>query len=162
MAGPGEAKIWLKDYLSEDIKRKIVDIIDIEFSYPIISRASEFIKDDEKILKEKMLENFREEILKNGLAVHGLNETIKFLREGKIELLLISDGLKIKGWKCEKCQIFEPGYEEKCPYCHTKTTIVDIIEEMIELAEKMDTKIEFFDSNILKNLGGIGGFLRYK
>ena len=40
---------------------------------------------------------------------------------------------------------------------------VDVIEEIIEFAERTDTKIEFVDDNpILQELGGVGGLLRFK
>jgi peptide subunit release factor 1 (eRF1) len=40
---------------------------------------------------------------------------------------------------------------------------VDVIEEIIEFAQRTDTKIEFVDNNpILQELGGVGGLLRFK
>jgi peptide subunit release factor 1 (eRF1) len=40
---------------------------------------------------------------------------------------------------------------------------VDVIEEIIDFAQRSDTKIEFVDDNpILQELGGIGGLLRFQ
>ena len=40
---------------------------------------------------------------------------------------------------------------------------VDVIEEIIEFAERTGTTIEFVENNpILQELGGVGGLLRFK
>ena len=53
--------------------------------------------------------------------------------------------------------------KDKCPYCGSRTSEVDVIEELIEFAERTDTKVEFVEDNhILVELGGVGGLLRFK
>ena len=82
---------------------------------------------------------------------------------GQIELLLVGKDHKVAGWICENCQAVDSGVKKECPYCGKRTSEVDVIEEIIEFAERMDTKIEFVDDNpTLDELGGIGGLLRYK
>ncbi len=44
--------------------------------------------------------------------------------------------------------------KDKCPSCGGKVSEVDVIEEIIEFAERTDTKIEFVDDNkTLQELG---------
>jgi len=162
LAGPGEAKKWLLDYLSKNVKEKIISTLDAKFGEDVISQSEEAIEDERMIEKKYILQSLVDEILKNGLAVSGIEESIKAIKNGQMEMVLIKDGLAIKGWKCEKCQIFDAGSIETCPYCGSKTTSVDVIEEIVELAERMDTHIEFIDDEILDKLGGVAGFLRYK
>lgn len=104
----------------------------------------------------------KEEILKHSLAVYGLNEVIDMVKNGQIELLLVSRGHKLSGWICEKCQLFDSGIEDKCPNCSGKVAEVDVIEEIIDFAKRTGAKIEFVDDNpILQDLGGVGGLLRF-
>lgn len=105
----------------------------------------------------------KEEILKHGLAVCGLKDTIEAVKNGHLELLLVSKGYKQRGWICEKCQLVDSYLTDKCSNCGGKVSQVDVIEEIIEFAERTGTKIEFVDNNpILQELGGVGGLLRFK
>jgi len=162
LAGPGEAKKWLMDYLSNDIKNKVITTIDVDMEAKPLGLAREKIEEERGEEIEEELHSLMNEILKNGLAIGGIGNTIKSLKNGEVDLLFIKKGLKIKGWKCEKCQAFGVGEQKKCPYCGGKTTEVDVIEEMVEEAEKMDTKVEFTDNEMISKLGGAAGFLRYK
>ncbi|MCK4476040.1 MAG: hypothetical protein KAU16_04870 [Methanophagales archaeon] len=165
IAGSGNAKIMFKNILPPHIKSKIVDIIDMDFDEAedrLVSKAEEIVLEDEKETSEKNVSRLRDEILRNGLAVYGLKETGEAVINGQIELLLVSKGYKIRGWICEKCQTVDSGVKDKCPYCGSRTSGVDVIEEIIEFAERTDTKIEFVGNNhILDELGGVGGLLRF-
>ncbi|RCV63020.1 peptide chain release factor subunit 1 [Methanophagales archaeon] len=164
IAGSGNAKLMFKNILPPDIKSKIVDIIDMDFDDDgLVSKAEEIILADEKETREKNVSRLRDEILRHGLAVHGLKETREAVEKGQIELLLVNKGYKIRGWICEKCQVVDSGVKDTCPYCGSRTSEVDVIEEIIEFAERTDTKIEFVGDNpILDELGGVGGLLRFK
>jgi peptide chain release factor subunit 1 len=158
IAGSGNAKIMFKNILPPPIKSKIVDIIDMDFDEAedrLVSKAEEIVLEDEKETSEINVSRLSAEILRNGLAVHGLKETMEAVINGQIELLLVSKGYKIRGWICEKCQAVDSGVKGRCPYCGSRTSGVDVIEEIIE--------IEFVGDNpILAELGGVGGLLRFK
>ena len=139
ITGPGNAKILLKDYLPNEVKNEILDVIDVDFDEAdgyLISRAEEAVMKDEK---ETVLNNvirLKEEILKHGLAVYGLKDTIEAVKNGYLELLLVSKGYKQEGWRCEKCQLVDSDKIDKCPNCS--------------------------GNSILQELGGVGGLLRFK
>lgn len=118
-------------------------------------------KKDEKE-KENLIENLKREILRNGVAVYGIDKTIKAVEEGKVEILMVRKNYKIRGWICENCQIIGKGEADKCFNCGRNVSGVDVIEEIIELAEKTDTIIEFFDDEDMKKFSHIAGLLRYK
>lgn len=166
IAGPGNAKILLMDFLPNELKSEILDLIDVDFDEAdecLISRAEESVLKDEKETVSKNLARLKEEILKHGLAVYGLKDIIDAVKNGHIELLLVSKGYKMRGWICEKCQLFDSGINDKCQNCSGRVSEVDVIEEIIDFAERTDTKIEFVDENpILHELGGVGGLLRFK
>lgn len=166
ISGSGNAKITFKDILSPAIKSKVVDVIDMDFDEAegtLISRGEKIVLDDEKNKSDENVMRLREEILKDGLAVCGLKETMNAVVNGQVDLLLVRNDYKIKGWICEKCQTVDSGSMTSCPYCKSSTSEVDVIEEIIEFAERKDTKIEFAGDNpMLDELGGVGGLLRFK
>ena len=164
VAGPGGAKNWLMDYLPEDTRRKVVDLLDVDFDdVDAVSDAEGVVAREDEMEKIQEVARLKGEILRGGLAVYGLNDVIDAVRNGKMELLLVNRGLKVKGWICEKCQVIKPGFMVKCPYCGSRTSEVDVVEEIIEFAERTDARVEFLDDNeILKELGGVGGLLRFK
>ena len=59
---------------------------------------------------------------------------------------------------------------QTCPKCESKLSVVsqeDLVEKILETAEKMSTKVETISSETaegeqFKALGGIGGMLRYR
>jgi len=166
IAGSGNAKKAFVGMLPAYIKSNVVDVIDIEFDEAegrLISRAEELVFEDEKKRSEENALRLKEEILKDGLGVYGLKETMDAVKNGQMDTLLVSEDLKVRGWICEKCQSVGPGSVEFCPNCESRTSEVDVIEEIIEFAERKETGIEFVgDNQMLGELGGIGGLLRYK
>jgi peptide chain release factor subunit 1 len=166
VAGPGSAKSKIGDFLSQDLRGKIVGIVNADFDEPemsLVHEAEEVVLNDEREISENHVKRLCEEVLKHGLAVYGPRETIESARNGQIEILLVSKGNRVGGWRCEKCGILGMGQRDACTNCGTQTPNVDLIEEIIELAERTDARIEFVDKNpILDDLGGIGGLLRFK
>ena len=98
----------------------------------------------------------------SGKAVFGITETVNATRDGKAELLVLSKRLKPRGWICEHCQVVEVGVKSRCPYCNHETSEVDVLEEILEFAERTGAHIEFVGDNpVLEELGGVGALLRY-
>jgi len=165
ISGPGEAKIWFKERLPSYLRDKVIGVIDENFyevESKIISDAEDMVEKDEEKEREELVETLKADILRNELAVYGIEETMDVVKNGQVSMLLVAEGLKIAGWKCERCQVAAIGTKEKCPYCGHDTTGVDIVEEIVELAEKSDSRIEFFDDKMLRDIGGIAALLRYK
>jgi len=166
IAGPGNAKTMFNNILPPNIKSKVIDIIDMDFDEAegrLISKAKKIALQDEKETSEKNMNILMDEILKNGLVVHGFRDTMDAAVNGQVELLFINKGYQIRGWICEKCQIVDSGLKDKCPYCGSRTSEVDVIEEIIEFAQRTDTTIEFVEDDLrLAKLGGVGGLLRFK
>ena len=164
LAGPGQAKIQFQDMLPKHLSERIVDVIDIS-----IDDEKELLKESIRLISEKeqqesheAVQQLKEEILKDGLAVYGTEETLQAVKNGQVELLIVEKDYKIKGWICEHCQIVKDGSVKECPYCGNSISEVDVIEEILEFAERTDAKIEFTDGEEIADLGHIGAILRYK
>ena len=164
IAGPGTSKNKFIDELPQHIKEKIVDTIDISIDdeNELIKRSLQLVSDKETEKSNVSVKQLKSEILKDGLGVYGINETLQAVKNGQVELLLIEKDYKPKGWICEHCQYVGEGTKNICPFCGKKVSEVDILEEILEFAERTDAEIEFTDNEEISDLGHIGGILRYK
>jgi peptide chain release factor subunit 1 len=164
IAGPGQAKLQFLDMLPKNLKENIVEIVDININREaeILYKSKHLITEREEIKSHEIVEQLKSEILKDGLAVYGLKETLNAAKNGQIELLIIEKEYKPRGWICENCQIVDKGFLKNCPYCGRKTSEVDVIEEILEFAERTDADIEFTANEEIANLGHVGAILRFK
>ncbi len=187
VGGPGPIKEEFAegDFLGYEIKSKILGVVNtaysgeyglretVEKSYELISQAS-------VAREEKILSRFFDELGKDsGLAVYGFHETTEELQEGSVEILLLSEGFDwIKAaFECSSCSYTEEKIlprsmtsEQKCPKCGNMMGVKeekDMTDEIIKKAEEMGTHVEIISTDTqkgeqLKELGGIGGILRFK
>jgi len=164
IAGPGTAKNQFIDMLPKELKNKIVDVIDISIDdeKKLMKESVHLISEKEQRESREAVQHLKEEILKDGLAVYGLDETLEAVKNGQVELLVIEKDCKLRGWICENCQIVGKGTKKLCPYCGKKTSEVDVLEEILEFAERTDAEIEFTDDEEIANLGHVGAILRFK
>ena len=164
IAGPGTSKNKFIEMLPQALEEKIVDVVDIsiEDENELIKKSLQIVSEKEQEQSKKAAEHLKSEILKDGLAVYGPKETLVAVKNGQVELLIIEKDHKIRGWICEHCQYVEEGVKTKCSYCGNKTSEVDLIEEILEFGERTDVEIEFTDDEIIRELGHVGGILRYK
>jgi protein pelota len=145
IAGPGFERENLYNYIKEkqpSLLKKIVLEHASDTGRPgineVLKKSADKVLLQTRIVEEtQWVEKFLAEIKKDGLAVYGKEETRKATEYGAVETLLVSE---------EKLSEFE---------------------DIIEKAEKQSGKIVIITSNHeagdrFFNIGGIGGFLRFK
>lgn len=164
LAGPGQAKFQFSDMLSKNLKERIVEVIDISIDdeKELLKESIHLISELEERKSKGAVQQLKEEILKDGLAAYGFDDTLNAVKNGQVELLIIEKDYKLKGYLCEHCQLLKAGAIKNCPNCGSATSEVDVIEEILEFAERTDAEIEFTDDEEIHNLGHVGAILRYK
>ncbi len=164
IAGPGTAKVQFKELLPKHLQERIVDVLDIgiDNEKEIFEESMYVISEKEEKKSHNVVEKLKQEILKDGLAVYGIDDTLQAAKNGQIDLLIIEKDYKIKGCLCEHCQILNAGPIKECQVCGGPTTEADVIEEILEFAERTNAQVEFTDDEEISNLGHIGAILRYK
>ncbi|MCK5112502.1 MAG: hypothetical protein KAQ84_03065 [Thermoplasmatales archaeon] len=164
LAGPGQAKLQFRDVLPKNLKERIVDVIDISIDdeKELLKESIHKITELEERKSKGAVQQLKEEILKDGLAAYGFDDTLNAVKNGQVELLIIEKDYKLKGYLCEHCQLLKAGAIKNCPNCSSPTSEVDVIEEILEFAERTDAEIEFVDDEEIHNLGHVGAILRYK
>jgi peptide chain release factor subunit 1 len=164
ISGPGTTKNRFIEILPKELKDRVVDVIDIsiENENKLLKKSIQVISEREQKQSSEAVLQLKQEILKDGLAVYGWVETLNAVKNGQVDLLIIEKDYKKRGWICEHCQIVKEGKIKNCPYCNNKTSEVDIIEEILEFAERTKANIEFTDDKEIANLGHVGAILRFK
>ena len=164
LAGPGEAKKQFRDMLPIQLRKEVIAEVDvaIDDACGLVDETKEIIKEKRKEEHLQLLDLIQSEILKNGLAVYGVAETLAALRNGQVEAVLIEKDVKQKGWICEHCHLIEAGALVQCPSCGKNTSEVDVIEEIVKLAEHTGAIVEFSKDERLQKIGPVVSLLRFK
>jgi peptide subunit release factor 1 (eRF1) len=128
----------------------------------LVDETEEIIKKKDSEKHRVLLDLIESEILKNGLAVYGVAETLAAVRNGQVEVLLVEKDAKQRGWTCEHCHLLNVGVASRCPSCGKNTSEVDIIEEIVKLAERTGAIVEFSQDERLQKIGPVVGLLRFR
>jgi len=194
VGGPGPTKedFLNNEMLHEPIRKKIAGVLNTGYTdehgiKELVSKAGDIIADLE-ILKEKALvQRFMEELVSGkSLATYGDKEIRNAIEQGAVELLLVSEELRKKRvtTKCGACgeefhevvdnlETYQKELQNReCPYCgQQRLSLVedkDVVQELLELAAKYNTNIEFISGEteegkqLLTAFKGLAAILRFK
>ena len=166
IAGPGEAKIELMEMLSPQIKERVMGLLDVSMGVKpadLVEMGDRLALDKERSLSRERAAELRSAVLRGQLYATGADNVRDALQQGRVKSLLLLDGFLIPGWICESCQYFQEGSQpERCPRCNGRTSRVNILEELYELAQRTGAEVEFVEEDeLLRSLGGVGAILRY-
>ncbi|MFO7966736.1 MAG: Vms1/Ankzf1 family peptidyl-tRNA hydrolase [Archaeoglobaceae archaeon] len=164
LAGPGEAKKEFQSVLPQNVRENVIDVVDVDFDdhHELIKESQEIMAERNEEQLSALMEQIKKEVLKEGLAVYGVEDTLEAVKRGQVEILLVDTNFRAKGWICELCQVVEKGNSSSCPYCGNRTSEVDIAEELIEFAERTGARVDFAENEEIRDLGHIAALLRYK
>lgn len=164
LAGPGQAKHELRRIMPKNLQENIVSLIDtdIDDERELFKESMGVMAQKEKKIERNIIDSLKKEVLTDGLAVYGIDATKEAVRNGQVEILLVEEDYKLRGWICEHCQIIGNGIANTCYNCGKNVSEVDVIEEIIELANRADALVEFIDGDEIKKYGHIAALLRYK
>ncbi|MBT8171690.1 peptide chain release factor 1, partial [Candidatus Bathyarchaeota archaeon] len=155
----------------------------------VVEGSKDILQRIRYVEEKKIVQKFLREIGQDtGLATYGEEEVRKFLKNGIVATLLLSEAVDLVriNVKCGSCgystnetmkihQITE--FEQKtngssCPKCNVPTLSVsdtqELIDELAEIGEMAGTKVEVLSADteegqmLKKSFGGVAAILRYK
>jgi len=143
-SGPTKHYFVKENYFNNNVKKKIVEIVDTGYTdetgiRELVEGAQDALKNLDVLKEKKLIEKFLREAVTNGLATYGINEVKQAIKIGQVDTLLLSEELDD-----------------------------DLIDELMKMAEEVDAKIEMIStdtpegSQFFQGFGGIGVLLRYK
>ena len=109
-----------------------------------------------------------------------MKEVLAALNIGAVSLLLVSEGLKktIREYKCASCgnimnatKSDEDSTAPACDKCGSQTIMTsekDLVDELFEKADQMDTQVELISSEseegkmLMTSFSGLAAILRYR
>jgi peptide chain release factor subunit 1 len=99
----------------------------------------------------------------NKLAVTGLDNTVKALRDGRVHTLVLVDGSPIEGCVCSDCGSVDIAGSAECGLCKQGTNKVeDVSEHLAVLAVERDAEVKYVGPSAgVKELGSVGAILRW-
>ncbi|MEM3402480.1 MAG: peptide chain release factor aRF-1 [Candidatus Hadarchaeales archaeon] len=194
VAGPGPTK---EDFLKEELlhhelSKKIGGVFDVGYTdeegiKELMGKAGEVLAGMEIIREKELMQKFLEELVGGrGLVTYGEREVKSALEHGAVDTLLISESFrKTKvSVRCAGCghefmqSVDNPERYEKmlsttpCPNCGDfRLSIVgktDVVQELVNIAEKFDTKVEFISNETDEGrelemaFGGLAALLRFR
>ena len=185
--GPHKHEFLNKGYLPENIRRKIIGIVDTGYTdeYGIreaMEAAKDILREAEIMQMKKVFQRFFSEVVKGGLADYGLQNIYEDLKEGKVDTLLVLEDAEawIGKYVCpqgHELEIVAPRREDlerrapKCPVCGQPMSLAEVrdaVEEFIRMAEETGAKVYMFSEKtaegeqLKKGFGGFAAILRYR
>lgn len=189
IGGPGHTKndFVEGDYIHYEIKDKVINIVDTSYTgdfgiREVLDESSDTLEEMDIMKEKKFMRKFLTGLIsESGLSTYGEEEVRRNLQMGAVETLLISENLKTnrQTYTCPACNTIEvittkhlqKPPVKKCPKCGETMKITkteETAEELIGLAEEVNTKVEVISieteegTQLDKAFGGIAGLLRYK
>ncbi len=97
-----------------------------------------------------------------GGIVH-LDDTLSAAHEGRVQTLLVQEGYRAPGYRCQGCGYLTTQSLDTCPFCgESFEEIPDAVELVVQNIMRQGGEIEFVDDNeALEEYGNIGALLRY-
>ncbi|MBI3413357.1 MAG: helix-turn-helix domain-containing protein [Candidatus Aenigmarchaeota archaeon] len=185
IGGPGPVKDdFVKDgYLHYELQKKVAGVVDISYTneaglHELVNRAQKILSNAAVTKEIELLKGFFTELQKDsGLAIYGWGKVKEALQNGMLQKLIVSEDFDWirSGLKCGSCgnqetRDYKPNEKQLCSNCRMEMRTVnteDLIDVAITTAEDFKTEYHIVSSSTregaqLKELGGIGGILRYR
>jgi len=146
IGGPGQTKYELAegDYITNDVKKKIIAIKDITYTdefglQELLDRSQDVLAQEDIADEKKIMARFFEHLArKPGMVAYGENEVRKYLEQGAVATLLLSE--QLDDFKIDEFEAIAKGYSTEVKIISTET------REGVQLRE----------------LGKFGALLRYE
>lgn len=185
IGGPGPTKDNFVKMKPFNYQIKVMGVLDTGYTEEqglreLMSKSGDILSAQEAVMERQIFDRFMREVVSGGLAAYGEAAVREALLINKASTLLVSEGLKWKRYatKCNSCgdekemNVKEGGdAPSQCAKCGGRLSVVsskDLIDDLIELAEKQNIKVEILSTEtsegaqFLQSFYGIGAFLRYK
>lgn len=166
LSGSDEAVAMVKGMLHKTVLDKVIGHVKVEMfakSDEVMAKSESVVAVWEKAKEEEMVSNLMAKAMKNESAVLGLDNVLSVLQEQRVMRLVMRRGLAASGYSCTACGALSVQRIDSCPYCKGAMEMVDRIVNLAgEKAIQQGAVVEVVEEDSpLKNVGGIGAFLRY-
>jgi peptide chain release factor subunit 1 len=167
----------LEDHLHSYLRGKVAAREVVATNLSKAAAVERVLEVEARIEQEKeieLLSEIRSREGANGLAVIGMDPTLRALFYGKVKTLVVSDEEAVAGRECPDCHFLFEHPEDigetaptlvECVLCKRPTRRVpDIVDEAVEMAILSGSHVEHivYSKEELTGMGGMAAVLRFK
>ncbi len=119
--------------------------------------------EQERQSERDLWEKIRNEYLRGGLGVVGLDAVLSAAKIGRVEQVIVNRTFKPEGRRCRDCENLDVGAVEACSACGSGSLFeVDVVNEIVEMLKLTGARADFADPiETLAEAGDIAALLRY-
>ncbi|MFQ5471720.1 MAG: VLRF1 family aeRF1-type release factor [Dehalococcoidia bacterium] len=169
IVGVDEAVDEFRAMLSDPLARRVIGHFGADFKQEsdddIMKRASQLRTSVLRRAEVEIVDRIVDAAGSGGKGVTGLEDTIRAVQDGRVEILAIVEGEPTAGSLCEDCEYLSSKKFQRCPACEGQAEqLADVVGYAAELAflrgAHINTVFEDASTKLLEH-GGIGAVLRY-
>jgi peptide chain release factor subunit 1 len=169
VGGSEEAINDLVSMLPEPLSRRMIGTFRVDLKHQteeeVLDQARQVLRDEERQSEEDLIKQIVDSAESGGRGATGLEATISAVREGRVHILAVADGISSKGFACQRCDYISTQEFGQCPVCSGDAEpIRDVTERAMEKAYSTGAQIEVVFGEAREWLlarGGLGAVLRY-
>ncbi len=165
LLGTDQNTARFREFLPQSVSERIVHTGPAPVDGPapeILSRLEPHLRQEQERGSQELLEQVRDRAAHDYLATAGVQGTLTALQEGKVDTLVVARDGDMHGARCTQCGFVFVREVSRCPYDGSeKLEPVDVLEEMVRLAEQQGADIQFADANAVADLRGAAALLRF-
>jgi peptide chain release factor subunit 1 len=169
LGGPDEVVKRFRGMLSREMEGMVVGTFPVSLKHDsesdVLGKARAAIRDHEGELEKALVSRLNEAAEAGGRAVLGIPGSLAAVQDGRVDTLVVADGVTETGAECLSCGYVAAGTTERCPRCGGDVeAVADVVERAVETALRTDAHIELVLGEArewLLSRGGMGAALRY-
>jgi peptide chain release factor subunit 1 len=166
LGGTEQTVAQFQEMLPKDLQEQVVGSFPavMTASEPeVLDRSLEIIAEVEREREKALVESAITAAAKGGAGVIGLADTLGAVYEGRVRILLVDEGYRATGYRCQQCGYIAAQAKEECPFCGGKVEqIEDAVDLIVRSVIDQGGEVEVVrDSPALEKAGHIAALLRY-
>jgi peptide subunit release factor 1 (eRF1) len=155
-----------RNYLPKSWQSLIVGTFSISMNAShdeVMQRAMKIGQQAERQREARLVETAITAAAKGKGGVIGLDETLGMVHEGRIQNLLVLDGFRSSGYRCQGCGYLTSKELDSCPFCSSNfAKIPDAVDLAVRRVLEEGGDVDMLHENSkLAEHGKIGALLRY-
>lgn len=163
--GTEENVAKFREFLPERLREMIVYTGGVDLDEPtaeVIARLEPHLAAERERESRELLDKVGDRVSQDYLATAGFQSTLVALQEGKVDTLVVAREQEQTGARCPTCGFLFAQRSGTCPYDGAALDEgVDVVEEMVRIAEGQHADVEFVDPDQIGDLPGVAALLRF-
>lgn len=163
--GTDENVAKFREFLPERLQEMVIYTGPMPVDEPsagVLQKLEPHLQAERERETREAVDRVRDRVRHDYLATAGYQGTLMALQEGKVDTLVLARGQEREGVRCAQCGFVFAREVKTCPYDGSDTVVgVDVVEELVRMAEGQGVTIEFVDPGAVSDMKGVGALLRY-